>query len=186
MSGSVETYARALFDLARESGSVEATSESLATVAAAVRGAIDLREALLDTGVPAEKKRDILRDIFGEHITPEALAIVTLVVERGMTDALGELARAFEGIVERELGVVVADVTTAVPLTDELRAGLVSKLSSALGRTVTLRERVDASILGGIVIKVAGRVIDGSIAHQLREVREALASARQGGEAVSG
>ncbi|HEY5488953.1 MAG TPA: F0F1 ATP synthase subunit delta, partial [Candidatus Limnocylindrales bacterium] len=77
---------------------------------------------------------------------------------------------------------VVAEVTTAVPLDDALRASLTEKLIASLGRPVSLREDVDASILGGVVITVAGRVLDGSVASQLEEMRRALATT-QGGEA---
>jgi F-type H+-transporting ATPase subunit delta len=139
-------------------------------------------EPLTDTAVPVEKKRDVLRDIFGQDVTPEALSIVTLVVENGDTDSLDDVSRVFGEIAERERGMVVAEVTTAVALDDTLRASLTQKLSAFLGRPVTLRERVDAAILGGIVIKVAGRVLDGSVTLQLDEARTALSSARAGGE----
>jgi F-type H+-transporting ATPase subunit delta len=174
-------YAKALYDLASMAGTVDATDESIAAAAAAVRGNIDLRRALTDTSVPAEKKRDVLRDIFGAHVTPEALAIVTLVAERGDLAALTDVARAYRGLAEAERGVVVAEVLTAVPLDDALRASVSDKLAASLGRPVTLRETVDATILGGIRIKVAGRVLDGSVSTQLEGVRQALTSAQGGG-----
>jgi F-type H+-transporting ATPase subunit delta len=77
---------------------------------------------------------------------------------------------------------VAAEVTTAVPLDEALRTSLKDKLTASLGRPVALRERVDPSIVGGVVIKVAGRVLDGSVATQLDSVRRALA-ADSGGEA---
>ncbi|MHB1342242.1 MAG: ATP synthase F1 subunit delta [Coriobacteriia bacterium] len=179
----VETYARVLFDLAALSDSVDAANDGLRGVVAAVRGNIDLREALSDTSIPAEKKRDVLRDIFAGEVSPETLSIVTLMVDRGLTDKLGDLARTFSEIAEVERGIVVVDVTTAIELNDALRASLSEKLSTALGRKVSLRESVDTSILGGIVIRVAGRVLDGSVTTQLGELRAALTTARQGGEA---
>jgi F-type H+-transporting ATPase subunit delta len=175
-------YARTLFDLASVADSVDATDEGMTAATVAVRGNLDLREALTDTSVPAETKRAILREVFGETVTPEALAIVTLLVERGHTTAIGDVARLYREITETERGIVVAEVATAVPLDDALRASLTDKLAASLGRPVSLRERVDETILGGIVIKVAGRVLDGSVASQLDGVRRALATA-QGGEA---
>ncbi len=182
-SETIETLARVLFELATASDVVDGVDADLASVVKAVRGHVDLHQALTDTSLPAEKKRDIMRDIFGESVTPETLAIVTLMVERGMTDQLSELAHRFSEIAEAERGVVVADVTTAIELDDALRAKLVKQISAAVGRPVTLRERVDESILGGIRINVAGRVLDGTVASQLDSVRQALTTARQGGEA---
>lgn len=182
-SETVETLARVLFDLASLADSVEAVDGDLAGVVKAVRGHMDLRQALTDTGIPAEKKRDILREIFGGNVSPETLSIVTLMVERGMVDQLGDLKRVYGEIAERESGVVVAEVTTAVALDDALRAKLVEKLTASLGRPISLRENVDESIIGGIRINVAGKVLDGSVSTQLRGVRSALSNARQGGEA---
>ena len=68
-------------------------------------------------------------------------------------------------------------------MTDAARTRVAEKLSAALGSPVTLRERVDAGILGGIRIKVAGRVLDGSLSGQLASLRNALATAGAGGEA---
>lgn len=182
-SGIARTYARVLFDLASAADAVDAADEGVRAAAEAVRGHIDLRTALTDTGVPAEKKRAVLRDIFGEAVTPEVLAVVTLAVERGHADALGEIARTFGEIAETERGIVVAEVTTAVPLDEPLRSSLIDKLAAALERPVSLRERVDASIVGGVIIKVGGRVLDGSLSAQLDAVRANLSTASQGGEA---
>lgn len=182
-SDAANTYARALFDMASLADAVDATDESMRSVVAAVRGSMDLREALTSTGVPAETKRDVLREIFGASATPEALAMTTLLAERGHIGLLGEVTTAFAAIAEAERGIVVAEVTTAVPLDDALRASVTDKLSASLGRPVSLRERVDATIVGGIIINVAGRVLDGSVSSQLEGVRKALATNPQGGEA---
>lgn len=182
-SETIETLARVLFELAMSSDAVDGVDSDLASVVSTVRGHVDLHQALTDTSLPADKKRDIMRDIFGDEATPETLAIVTLMVQRGMTDQLGDLARRFSEIAEAERGVVVAEVTTAIELDDAMRAKLVTQISTALDRPVTLRERVDETILGGIRINVAGRVLDGTVASQLEGVRQALTNARQGGEA---
>jgi F-type H+-transporting ATPase subunit delta len=181
-SDAAEAYARVLFDLASLADSVDATDVGLASVVASVRSELELREALTDTSVPVEAKRALLRDIFGESVSPEALSVVTVLVERGMTASLGDVAREYAKVAEAERGIVAASVTTAVPLDDALREALTSKLAASLGHPVSLRETVDASILGGVVIKVAGRVLDGSVVSQLEGVRRALAT-NPGGEA---
>lgn len=182
-SETVETLARVLFELASLADVVDRVDEDLAAVVRAVRGHVDLRQALSDTTLPVEKKRDIMRELFGPAVAPETLAIVTIAVERGLVDSLGDIARAYREAAERIRGVVVAEVTTAIELDDAMRDRLAQRLSEALGRPVSLRERVDPSVLGGISINVAGRVFDGTVASQLDGVRQALMTARQGGEA---
>src|SRR5665811_668554 len=102
-------YARTLFELASLADSVDQTDKGLVSAAVVVRGSLDLRSALTDASVPAETKRGVLRDIFGDAVTPEAIALVTLLVERGHTDLIGDVARSFGEIAEQERGIVVAD-----------------------------------------------------------------------------
>lgn len=182
-SGIARTYARALYDLATATDVVDAADAGIRTAAETIRGHLDLRTALTDTGIASEKKRDIVRDIFGEAVVPEVVSIVTLAVDRGHVDVLGEVARHFGEIAERERGIVVAEVTTAIPLDEALRGSITDKLVAALGRPVSLHERVDSSIVGGVIIKVGGRVLDGSLSAQLDAVRASLSTAPQGGEA---
>jgi F-type H+-transporting ATPase subunit delta len=174
-------YALTLFELASLADSVDPTDESMVAVVSAVRGNLDLREALTDSSVPAETRRAVLRDIFGPSVSPEALAIVTLIADRGQVSILGDVAKRFREIAEAERGIIVAEITTAIALDDAQRASLSDNLAGTLGSPVSIRETVDASIVGGIIVKVAGRVLDGSVASQLESVRRTLATA-QGGE----
>lgn len=176
-------YARALFDLANAADAVDAADEGFRMIVETVRGSVELRDVLADSAVPAEKKRAVVRDLFADAASPEAVAIASTMVERGLSGSLGDVARVFGEIAEAERGIVVVDVTTAVPMSDDTRASLIQKLAASLGRPVSLRERVDGSILGGIRINVGGRVLDGSLSSQLDAMRAALATSSQGGEA---
>lgn len=177
------TYARSLFDLAALTDAVTDADEQLGEVVKTVRAHVDLRDALANPTVGAEQKREIVRGVFGEHVVPAVLAIVTLAAENGHVDMLGDVSAALSALVERELGVVPAQVVTAVPLSAALRASLTEKLSASLGKRVELREKVDPAIIGGIVINVAGRVLDGSLTNQLQSMRSALSTVPAGGEA---
>lgn len=181
-SESIGTYARVLFELASAADAVDAVDAGMRTVVETVRGSVELRDALADESITAEKKRSIVRDLFSDTVAPEAVAIASLAIERGLSGSLGDITVRFGEIAEAERGIVIADVTTAIQLTEALRASLIEKLSKTLGRPVTLRERVDESILGGIRINVAGRVLDGSLSSQLDAMRATLSNASQGGE----
>ncbi len=179
----IRTYARVLFDLASAVDAVDETDEGLRVIIETVRGNVELRDALSDSGIPGEKKRDIVRDLFANAVSPEAIAVAGLLVERGAAGDLSEIRRVFSEIAEQERGIVVAEVTTAIALTDGVRTTLREKLAGGLGCPVSLRERVEPSILGGIRINVAGRVLDGSLVSQLDAMRATLSNASQGGEA---
>ena len=76
----------------------------------------------------------------------------------------------------------MVDVTTAVPLDDELRQLITEKAEADLGRRAVLRERIDASILGGIIMDVDGNYIDASMISQLNRARNVLKDTTDGGE----
>lgn len=176
------TYARVLFDLASAVDDVDGADKGLALIVETIEGNRELKDALADDSIGADRKRAIMAELFAPVASPEAVSVASVVIERGQLDLLGAVAGEYRETAERERGIVIAEVTTAVPLTDELKASVASKLSAALDRPVTLRERVDVGIVGGIVVKVAGRVLDGSLASQLGQVRTALSTAPQGGE----
>jgi len=176
------TYARVLFDLATAVDDVDGADTSLALMLETIESSGELKDALGDESIPPTRKRAIICELFSPSSSPEAVSIASVAIERGHLELMDAIAREYREIAERERGVVIAEVTTAIELSEELRASLVSKLTAALRRPVTLRERVDAAIVGGVVIKVAGRVLDGSLASQLDQVRAALSTAPQGGE----
>jgi F-type H+-transporting ATPase subunit delta len=178
----VETYARALFSLASLSGTVDRADETLRSVVVALRGHLELREALADAQVPGARKRSIMLDLLADA-DPSAAAVAGLVAENGDIELIDAVAERFGEIAEKERGIVVARVTTAVPLDDALRAQLIENLSKQVGHPVALRENVDPEILGGIVINVAGKVIDGSVSARLDDARRALTTVQIGGDA---
>jgi F-type H+-transporting ATPase subunit delta len=177
-----EAYARGLFELAGVDGSVDAADAALEAAVIALRSHAELRDTLADASVPAEGKRAVVAELFAESSAPVA-AVVGLMADNGDIGLVEDVARIFTTVAENERGAVVARVTTAVELDDATRTGLVEDLRTFLGTPVVLRENVDPSIVGGIVINVAGKVIDGSVAARLDATRRALSTTSTGGEA---
>lgn len=117
--------------------------------------------------------------------SPEVLAILSAMVERGQLDLLSKVAETYHRIVEADDDVVTVRVTTAVPLEEDLREKIKTKLEADFGCEVFLIEQVDKSIIGGIIIEARGQRRDVSVRTQLRAAREALTStiANNGGDA---
>ena len=89
---------------------------------------------------------------------------------------------AYRELLGDKLGICVVDVTTAVPLDDGLRQLITEKAEADLGRRAVLRERIDTSILGGIIMDVDGNYIDASMISQLNRARNVLKDTTDGGE----
>lgn len=120
--------------------------------------------------------------------SPELLAVLTELVQRGQLDILPAIADAYRTMTEEDDEVVGVTVTTAVPLDDALRASLTERCERELGRKVFLIEHVDPSIIGGIVLEARGQRRDISVKTRLRAMRDNLASihSHEGGAVAHG
>jgi F-type H+-transporting ATPase subunit delta len=105
---------------------------------------------------------------------PETLNLATLLLDRGRLAIAPEMARLFRDAALAELGIVVAEVTTATPVDKQSEAAIRQRLSSLVGKQVEVRTEVDPSIIGGIVARIGDQLIDGSVSNQLRRLRDRL------------
>lgn len=172
-------WARALFEVARAEDAVEKVDDDIATSVSAVRGHLRLKDALADPALPASRKAAIVAEVLdGEGVSPAVMGVVLSLVFAGKEEILSRVRDAYESVSEEARNVAIADVTTAVQLDDRTRAKLRERLATVAGKDVVLRERVDASILGGVVVRLGGRVMDGSVRGKLTKMREQLVSTR--------
>ena len=172
----IATYTRLLFEAARNDGGQEGVlqvCDDAQTIVEAIRGNADLYSALKDPGFTPEQKATLARNVF-DGANPALVSVIALMAERGELDYL---ARVSEGVVELmadELNLVVVDVTTAVELDDHLRDLIKKKAGSELGKDIVLKEHVDKSLLGGIIMSTKDERIDASLLTQVEKTREAL------------
>src|SRR5690606_26845445 len=104
----------------------------------------------------------------------EVRNLVRLLIHRQRFDQIPNILEALEEMVLNARGIAIADVTTAVPLTDQERQAVSARLANIVGSQIEMREHVDQAIIGGIVARVGDQLIDGSVRTQLRDLRAAL------------
>ena len=169
-------YANALFHVAAKNGTVARVGRDLADVAALVNGHADLKKVLFTPTVPMSKKRALVGAILDAagDVSVEARRVLELLADRDRLMVIDDLVQAFTERSMLEDRAVIAEVTTAAPLDDSPKAALVAALGKAVGRTVTVNERVDPAIIGGVVARVGSLVFDGSVARQLARMRAKL------------
>lgn len=168
-------YASALFDLASEAGTVTAVESDLDKLAAALRESAELSALIRNPEVSREALGRVLAGI-GEKL---ALADLTknflgVLAQNRRAGELPAVIRAFHAIAAAQRGEVGAEVASAHPLTDEQIATLEQKLRAREGRTVKLKTRVDPDLLGGLVVTVGSKRIDGSIRTRLNSLAQAM------------
>lgn len=180
----VATYAGMLLDAAYNAGGQERVLEvrdQLEQVLSIYRGNADLRDALANPALLPEQRHQLAEGVF-EGVDPLIRSVIAVMAERENLGQLSQVVSTYRDASEEKLGVCVVDVTTVVELDDELRKVIIEKLSRDLGKNVVLREHIDKSILGGIIMSTHGKRIDASAASQLERTRNVLTETNDGGE----
>jgi F-type H+-transporting ATPase subunit delta len=166
-------YAQALLEATQKSDTVFLVTGQIEQVKSLVRSNMELRTTLYDSAVPVETRIAIVNEVFA-GFDASLLAVLGVMIKRDDLRLLAKVAEAFIYAVEEALGVVIIDTTTVVALDDALRDSIKAKYSAQFGRDVLLREHVDPSIMGGIVLSTHGVTIDASVVSQLENVRAVL------------
>lgn len=172
----VQGYARAIFSVAEAEGALAQVEEELFRFARAAESHADLRDALTDASVPADRKKAVLADLLGERAHPQTVNLLGFIVEQGRARELGKIVDALLQTTAESREHALAEVRSAVALSDDQKAKLQDALSKATGRSVEIKVLVDPSVVGGIVARVGDQVFDGSIRTRLQEAKEQLGS----------
>ena len=119
-------------------------------------------------------KARLLHERLGD-INPLALNLVYLLLTRSRLDMLPHIASEYQRLIDNYRGIERAEVTTAVPLDDEDRLKLSQHLSKIIGKKVILKpECVDPSLIGGVIVRVAGKLLDGSTRNKLAALKKEI------------
>ncbi len=172
---SASRYARALFDVALAESDVPRTEQDLSDLVGLLTGHAGLQETLANPAVPLSGKRSVLEAIIDRaHCSVRVGKLLLLLAGRDRLELLPEVLDVFRQRRMEHDRVVEAEITTAESLDPTIAATLQARLSAATNREVTVRTRVDPSIIGGVVTRIGGTVYDGSVATQLANMRERL------------
>jgi F-type H+-transporting ATPase subunit delta len=169
-------YANALFEAALGQDRLEPVREQLAQVVEAEAEVPELRELLRNPQLDPRARAAALEDVLAG--SDELLRNFLLVLaDKGRTGQLEEIAREFERLVAEHEGVVHAELTTAVELSDADARKLLEQIEQASGRKVEATRTVDPELIGGIVLQVGSHRLDASVRGRLERLRRELATA---------
>jgi F-type H+-transporting ATPase subunit delta len=169
-------YAAALYAVANAEGQLSSAGDELFAVARAIEGNDALRDALGDAHLPAERRQQIIEELLGSRSSDVTLALASMVVATGRGRELPNIVDALLELSATEEGRQVAEVRSAIDLTEDQRTRLATALKEATGSDVDVRVVVDTSVVGGMVVRVGDQVIDGSVRHRLSQLRESLSA----------
>ena len=173
---SAARYARALFDVALQEGSLEQANNDLTTVADLLQQHADLQRVLVSPAIPAARKRAALEALLPRlSLSTPVAKLLLMLADRDRLVLFPDLVSVFRDRYLEHQQIVEAEVTTAMPLAPEREADLRQQLATVTGRRVNLTTKVDPAIIGGIVTRIGSIVYDGSLASQLTKMRDQLA-----------
>ncbi|OGO53099.1 MAG: ATP synthase F1 subunit delta [Chloroflexi bacterium RBG_16_69_14] len=168
-------YAEAAFEVALRDGTVDAWRAEL-DAAAAIGSDETVRRMLANPAVALETRTGIAEATFGVVVGRPVLNLIGLMLRRGRIEQLTRVAAEFRRLDNARQGITLATATSASPLTpDEIRA-LTQRMEQFTGGRVELDLQVDPSLLGGLVVRVGDRLIDGSVRGRLERLRNQLVS----------
>ncbi len=168
---SARRYAQAAFELGREKGNLQSWQDDIELMAAVFEDR-QVRAYFGDPKRRAVEKKDSARRMFEGRVQPETLNLLLLLTERGRAVLLPDVKQRFDMFVREELGLVVAQVTTAIPVDDAERDRIALELGRLTGKRVQVETTVDPQIIGGLIARVGDKLIDGSVRTSLLQLRQ--------------
>jgi len=173
----VDQYARGLLAIVEAEGATDRVEDELYRFGQAIERNNELREALSDRQIPVERRLSVVDELLDEKADPQTVAVVAHVIQAGRGRMLTDIIAAFIRVAASQRDRAVAEVRTAVELSDDQRERLRKALGEATGREVELKVIIDDSVVGGVLATVGDTVIDGSVSRQLARMRSRLAGA---------
>jgi len=164
-------YARAILNLAKETGSESEVNADMQLIVATISESSDLQIMLKSPVIKASDKKKVLKAVFADKVNSISLGLFNLLEENKRMVLLAPIASQYTIIYDYLKSMHVAIVTTAVPLTTALEEKVLDKIVELTGNKTSIENRVDPSILGGFIIRVGDLQYDASIANNFNELR---------------
>jgi len=170
------TYARALFEAAKDKGRIEPVRDELTTFVDAVEEVPELKSLIRNPELDPRTKATAL-DAVLEGADELIRNFIRVVTEKGRAAQLDEIAREYEGLVAAEEQILSVELTTAYELSDDEASAIVKQIEEASGQRVEAARTVDPDLIGGLVLKAGSLEVDSSVRGRLDRLRRDLAHA---------
>lgn len=167
-------YAKSVLDLAQEQNNLEKVKEDMLLFSKTIDENRELEVVLKNPIVPADKKRAILKALFEKRVQPLTYKAFELIISKSRESILDEIAIEFINEYNILKGIVVATVATPYVLDERQKKEISKIVADITGLKVELVETIDASLIGGFVLKIGDKQIDESVKSKLAKIQRAL------------
>ena len=168
-------YSQAIFEIALETGELDKWQSDLPKIVSIV-GEAAFKAFLESPKVHFDNKARLLSEQL-EDISPLALNLVLLLITKGRLSMLSDIVDEYQRLLDSYRGIESADIITAIPLDERDELKLAEHLSAIVGKKVVIKSEVDPALIGGIIAKIGGKLLDGSTRGKLVALKKELVSA---------
>jgi len=163
-------YAKAVLDLAKDQNTVETVNNDMTLIANSVEKSIDLSDMLQSPVLRSDVKKMALLEVFKDSNAITVGLIDTLISNKRI-NILNEVASAYNQLYDQFRGSETATVTTAIPLTEDLKSKVLAKAKELTGKDVEVKNIIDETIIGGFILRIGDIQYNASIANQLNKLK---------------
>jgi F-type H+-transporting ATPase subunit delta len=165
-------YAKSIIDLALQQGVLEAVHTDMKMIEDLTKNSPELSVFLRSPIIKTDKKRDVLKQLFGGKVNKMTEAFIDLMTSKKREAHLPAIATEFVNQYKRHKHVLTAVITTAAGLDDTLRKQVLELVKTSASSEVELIEKIDKKLIGGFVLRVGDKQVDASIQRKLQDLRK--------------
>jgi len=174
MAQAANTYAQALYDLAKDEGLGKTVLEELAVLKDIFSQNPQYCKLLSAPDLPKQERCGVLDEAFRGKVHPYVLNFLKILTEKGYIRQFPACCDAYRGYYNEDNGILVVKAVSAVALTQEQTAKLIAKLEATTGKQIDLQCSVDAASLGGLRLSYEGKQVDGTVKTRLDSIGKLL------------
>ncbi len=170
-------YAETLFELASRNDALQQYGDAIQVVAKLIDEDVTFRLFMETPRIDDADKKAVVKKSFGEHVPKHVVNFVLVTIDKRRQRLLRSISQQYHALLDAHMGREHVQVTVARALDDTTREVITEKLSAALGTEAIPHIRVDAGIIGGLVVRTGDTIYDGSIRRRLEGMRRLLLEA---------
>ncbi len=169
-------YGQAIFELASEKKILDQVEKELVKIIETIDSSEDLKKITEHQLLAAEVKQEIFRKVFADELSPITLNFLLLILQKKREAHLSKIVHQFVDLANEARGVVKANVKSAVKLSSEQIDALRKSLEKITGKSILIELEIDEKIMGGLIVRIGDRIIDGSVQNKLKMLEKHLKS----------
>jgi len=168
-------YAKAILDLANSKGVAEAVNNDMKSIASAIENNLELSTFIQNPTTKVEVKESALLEVFA-NVNGVTKGLFHLLFENKRFEILDAIAVEYSRVYDESNGIEIAKVTTAIPMDAALEAKVLAKIATLSDKKITIENIVDASIIGGFILRIGDQQYNASVANRLQVLKRELSN----------